>query len=157
MRSPVAEHHHANWWLGEIQSATLHATTPESDDRRRWASLAAVLLNKARQTGVLDDREVVTRKTNLSAALSHHGKPEDFHPSLRADLVVRESLDAVGMSASQAESTKWALRAEDVNVMRRLRRVRNIVAPTMHVADLVTDDELRQELAAWRDVLPQLP
>ncbi|GAB3423171.1 hypothetical protein GCM10027569_55680 [Flindersiella endophytica] len=41
--------------------------------------------------------------------------------------------------------------------MRRLRRVRNVVAPAVRLLDLVRDEELRRRLEEWRDMLPRLP
>jgi hypothetical protein len=149
----------ANWWLGLIQQAALRATSPDSaiEDRREWAGLAAVALDTASETGDLANREVVTRKANLSLVLSRYGRPAEFSASLRPDLVARECLALVEMSAEEAGATKWALRAEDVDIMRRLRRVRNVVAPAVQLAAQVEDERTKQDLAAWREVLPKLP
>jgi hypothetical protein len=149
----------ANWWLGVIQVATGRATRPDlpDADRSEWASLAAVALDTARDSGDLDAREVVYRKANLSVALSRYGSPESFSAALRPDLVVRDSLAEAGMSPSEAAATPWQLRAEDVDVMRRLRRVRNIVAPAVQLAAHVRDEQTKRELAAWSEVLPKLP
>jgi len=148
-----------NWWLGVIQVATGSATRPDlpDADRRQWASLAAVALDSARDSGDLEAREVVSRKANLTWALSRYGSPESFSPALRPDLVVRESLAEAGMSPEEAAATPWQLRAEDVDVMRRLRRVRNVIFPAVQLAAQVQDEQTKRELAAWSEVLPKLP
>lgn len=149
----------ANWWLGVVQHATGRATDPDmlDADRRQWAGMAAAALDTARDAGDLDVREVVTRKTKLSLALSRYGQPESYSPALRPELVVGDSLVVAGMTPEEAAATPWQLRPEDVDVMRRLRRVRNIVAPAVQLADHVQDEQAKRDLAAWRDVLPNLP
>ncbi|WP_406632381.1 hypothetical protein [Amycolatopsis sp. WGS_07] len=42
-------------------------------------------------------------------------------------------------------------------MMRKLRRVRILVVPALELAEQVEDEELRGELARWRDVVPTLP
>jgi hypothetical protein len=144
-----------NWWLGVIQHSGLHATHPGySPD---WARLAAVALDTARETGDLADQEIVTRQANLSHLLSRHTRPEDVHPSLRPDSIVRESLALAETTPAEAGATEWAPRAEDVAVMRRLRRARNVIVPALQLTDQIDDPGLRRQLAAWRDVVPNLP
>jgi hypothetical protein len=148
-----------NWWLGVIQVVSGRATNPDlpDADRSEWAGLAAVALDTARDAGDLDAHEVVYRKANLSLALTRYGSPQSFSPALRPDLVVRDSLAEAGMSSEEAAATPWQLRAEDIDIMRKLRRVRNIVAPAVQLAAHVEDEQTKRELAAWSEVLPKLP
>jgi hypothetical protein len=147
----------ANWWLGVIQYASFDATRPDGvspEDRRGWAVLAAVALEAASDTGDLAEPEVVTRLANLSEVLSRHGRPAEFHPTLRPDDVARRCLALAAMSPEEAGSTEWT---GNVDAMRKLRRVRNVVHHAVRLADEVEDEQLRQELVAWREVLPKLP
>lgn len=144
-----------NWWLGVVQHVTLAATgpaTPEAE-RRAWAELAVAALETALETGGLDAREVATREARLCLALA----PADRPQSLRPDQVARRCLTLAGISPAEVAATPWSLRAEDVPVMRKLRRVRILVVPALELAEQVEDDELRGELAEWRDIVPTLP
>ncbi|TVT43939.1 hypothetical protein FNH05_22015 [Amycolatopsis rhizosphaerae] len=149
----------ANWWLGLIQQATLRATDPEATEeaRRSWTVLAVTLLDTALESGGLADREVVTRKAKLSLALARHGRPEEFSAALRPGLVARECLALAEMTPDEAAATPWRPRAEDVEVMRRLRKVRNVVAPAVELAAYIEDESTKREVDAWRAVLPKLP
>jgi len=147
----------ANGWLGLIEPATLHATAPRSPDRPAWTRLTVAALETARMTGALTGREVAARMAHLCRALARYGAPEAYDPALRPDRVARACLDVTGMTAAQAAATPWRLRAADVAVMRDLRRVRNVVAPAVALADRIEDTGTRRELAAWRAVLPRLP
>lgn len=154
------ERDRANWWLGVIQYAAFGATglddvTPEV--RRGWATVAAVALEAAAETGDLAEPEVATRLADLSKGMSRYGRPEELHAALRPDDVARRCLAAAGMSPAEAGATEWAPRAEDVGIMRKLRKVRNVVHHAVQLADEVDDERLRRELAAWREVLPKLP
>jgi hypothetical protein len=151
--------HGTNWWLAIIGVAANNAVSPltPEEDRPQWAALAVVALDAARDLGDLDGREVVSRRTNLSLALSRYGPPESFSAALRPDAVAGASLAEAGMTPEEAASTPWQYRDEDIDVMRRLRRVRNVVYPAVQLADRVEDEQLRQTLAAWREVLPKLP
>lgn len=147
----------ANWWLGVIQYAASGATRPDGvspEDRRGRAVLAAVALEAASDTGDLAEPEVVTRLANLSKGLSRHGRPAEFHPTLRPDDVARRCLALAGMSPEKAGSTEWT---GDVDVMRKLRKVRNVVHHAVRLADEVEDEQLRRDLAVWHEVLPRLP
>ena len=152
LRSEQADR--ANWWLGVIQYAASGATRPDTEDRRVWAVLAAVALEAASDTGDLAEPEVVTRLANLATALSRHGRPAEFHPVLRPDDVARRCLALAAMAPEEAGSTEWK---GDVDAMRRLRKVRNVVHHAVRLADEVEDEQLGRELAAWREVLPKLP
>lgn len=148
-----------NWWLGLIEHATSRATASATTnaERRAWAGLAATELDLAAELADLSGREVASRKANLSFALSRYGPPAEFGPSLAPDAVARECLAVAAVSPEDAAGTEWQPRAEDVDVMRRLRHVRNVVAPAVQLAELVEDEALRAELDRWRNVLPRLP
>jgi hypothetical protein len=149
----------ANWWLGVVEPATLHATRPEcpEPERRAWTRLAVTALETARATGGLSGREVAARMAHLCRALARYGPPEGFAPELRPERVARACLSVAGMTAAEAAATPWRPRAEDVAAMRDLRRVRNVIAPAVQLAEHVDDRRTRDELAAWRDVLSRLP
>ncbi|MEV4052942.1 hypothetical protein AB0J55_17300 [Amycolatopsis sp. NPDC049688] len=145
----------ANWWLGVIEHVTLQATgpgTPEAE-RRAWAELAVAALAAALGTGGLDDREVATREARLCLALPAADRPD----RLRPDRVARNCLALVGSSPAEVAASRWSLRAEDVPVLRKLRRVRNLVVPALDLSAQVEDEELRRELAEWREIVPALP
>ncbi|SEP38666.1 hypothetical protein [Amycolatopsis saalfeldensis] len=152
LRPPAAD---TNWWLGVVQHVTLRATGPGTPDgeRRAWAELAVAALETALETGGLDGREVATREAGLSLALPAGVRPE----GLRPDRVARRCLDLAGMTPAEAAGTRWSLRAEDVPVMRRLRRVRIMVAPALALSSQLEDEELRRELDEWETVVPTLP
>lgn len=152
LRPPAAG---TNWWLGVIQHVTLRATgpgTPEGE-RRAWAELAVAALETALETGGLDGREVAAREAGLSLALPGGDRPE----SLRPDRVARRCLDLAGITPAEAAATRWSLRAEDVPVMRKLRRVRITVVPALALSSQIEDEELRRELDEWQAVVPTLP
>lgn len=154
------EHDRANWWLGVIQYAAFGATGPDgvaAEVRRGWATVAAVALEAAAETGDLAEPEVATRLADLSKGMSRYGSPEEVHAALRPDDVARRCLAAAGMSPEEAGSKEWTPRVEDVGIMRRLRKVRQVAHHAVQLADEVEDEQLRQELAAWREVLPKLP
>ncbi|MEU5692273.1 hypothetical protein [Actinosynnema sp. NPDC020468] len=143
------------WWLFVVQVC---AGGADEDGRAAgWARLTAVVLGAALDTGGLSADEVAVRRASLVAALAPCGPPEDVDPSLRTDDVVRECLRLTGTTAAEVAATPWALRAEDVPVLRRLRRVRTLVGAALWPADHVHDAGLRAELAGWRAVLPRLP
>lgn len=149
----------ANWWLYLIESTTLAAARPDQndEDRQQWASLATVMLDTALETEDLPNHEAIIRKANLSLTLSPYGRPDAFSPSLLPDVIVRDALAATGTSPQEAAAIKWALRAEDLDVMRTLRRARNLMTAAAQLATQVTDVHIKNELAAWQAVLPTLP
>ena len=152
LRPPAAD---TNWWLGVVQHVTLRATGPDTPDgeRRAWAELAVTVLETALETGGLDEREVATREAGLSLVLPAGARPE----SLRPDRVVRRCLDLAGLTPAEAAAASWSPCAEDVPVMRKLRRVRIVVVPALALSSQIQDDELRRELDEWQAVVPTLP
>ncbi|HEY2060529.1 MAG TPA: hypothetical protein VGH57_19325, partial [Amycolatopsis sp.] len=62
-----------------------------------------------------------------------------------------------GLTPAEAAATTWSLRAEDVPVMRKLRRVRIMVVPALALLSQIEDEELRRELDEWQAVVPSLP
>jgi hypothetical protein len=138
-------------WLGLIQTATLRATTAD-EARDEWARLAVSALETAREEGALEDREVRPREVNLFRTLD-----DPLGAGLVPDEVVAACLALAGMTPAEAGAVEWAHRAEDIDKMRTLRRVRNVVQPAVAIVDFVEDGELRRELEAWSEVLPRLP
>ncbi|GAB3576162.1 hypothetical protein GCM10027445_39820 [Amycolatopsis endophytica] len=138
-------------WLGLIQTATLRARTAD-EARAEWARLAVSALETAREEGALEDREVRPREANLFRTLD-----DPAGAGLDADEVVAACLALAGLTPAEADAVEWAYRAEDVDKMRTLRRVRNVVQPAVAIAGFVGREELRRELEAWREVLPRLP
>ncbi|RZS37512.1 hypothetical protein EV193_10567 [Herbihabitans rhizosphaerae] len=139
-----------NWWLGVIQSAT-HPATQDGPHRAHWARFVAAALATARATGELDEREVLVRQANLCLVLARDGRLEEIADTLRPDDAARDCLAYAASISDDPPAT------DKIEAMRRLRRIRNVMAPAVALVDHVTDDDLRDQLAGWTNVLPGLP
>jgi len=155
-----AQQERDNWWRGVIESATRMAVSSEKismQDRQAWVQLALTALDCAHDMNAVNKLEVAIQRANLSAALSRYGDPIEFNDSLKPDDVAQNCLACIDLSYEEAASKTVDWRAQNIEVIRSLRKIKNLVTPLVSLADKIEDEPTRLETQRWINLLPVLP
>ncbi|PJI95129.1 hypothetical protein [Luteimicrobium subarcticum] len=148
------------WWsVVELVTARMEDEFPGLPTGSRAAAAQAFdsVLDAAVAGGAIDGQERLVRRLNLTLALLRRIPPEPGSALVDPDEAVRTVLDALPMRAEEASDLASRWRTLDVQQIRALRRLKNVLSPGLAIAGLASANEARRRLEAWADVLPALP
>jgi hypothetical protein len=149
-----------NWFLQVIASVTGEATSNQDlrvQDRRSWVNLALVALECAHDLGAISREELAVRRNNMGLVLARFGSPREFSPTLAPERLATDSLDCIGLGYQQVAELAAGWRNLDVETIRRLRSIKNIVSPLAGLVGKIDDVDIRNDVARWVALLPILP
>jgi len=153
---PEAGEGRAAWWEGAILSAQQCAYQAVQDtDRWEFTRLALSITDEAIRQGVLSERDGLVRMANQLAFLV--AEADSATNPLDVDSVVVRCLDAIDVSYDDAmnESQDWpSLPADRIMA---LRVAKTLLTPCERLSGRVRNPGLRQRLATWLELLPNLP
>ncbi|MER7243307.1 hypothetical protein [Kribbella sp. NPDC000426] len=149
-----------NWWLGwvlvsggKIQSVVSSGDVPDTATLDRVVRV----LNAAANEGAVAADDVAIRLANLAGLIAKAGAVVGQPLELRPDVAARRCLQLIPQDIAQVElaATRW--RSLPIAEIRALRRVKNLVNPTIRLAPFLSDREFVDHVGKWNHVLPQLP
>jgi len=148
-------------WLAVVQLLTAGLTREAellpAAELNRGVEVLGTLLEQAEQIGDIDHDEVVIRRLNLAGVLRDRRGSDPDVVLLTPQQMYELFLGAVPFSLAQVREFPADWRTLDIDTMRRLRRVKNLLMPLLSSKPLLEEAGLRDEVSAWEEVLPRLP
>ncbi|ACU77441.1 conserved hypothetical protein [Catenulispora acidiphila DSM 44928] len=152
---------HGGDWLAIVQLLTARLTeeggTLTAEELNLGATALDVALDSAEQAGVIDRNEAAIRRLNLMSVLLRLRGPNPDVALLNPQRMYGLFSTAVPLSAAQIREVPPNWRALDVDTIRRLRLVKNLVVPLLGVKSILEQAGFADNLAVWEDALPRLP
>jgi hypothetical protein len=142
------------WLVGMLATRTVAESAdlrPEEWPAYSRANLYA--LRSAEIAGGIDHREYVMRRLNLTAALLDRVAPDREVEILSPEDAFALVLDNLPMSLEEAFRTAPQWRELEIDQIRRLRTVKNMLTPALAINARHNDTRI----SAWEPVLPMLP
>jgi hypothetical protein len=151
----------ASEWLGIVEVIAARLT----DESRglstgSWGVCSDALdhaLNAAVESGAISQTESVIRRLNLSLVLLQsvptNATISILNPHYQMDLLFQE----LSMSTEEARTLSIDWRRLEIEKIRRLRTLKNLLSPALALARHVYGDDLDERLKVWESVFPSLP
>lgn len=148
-------------WLAAVQLLTARLTQEaESLSAAQLNSGVEVLgglLDHAEQIGGIGHDEVVIRRLHLTAALFDRRGSDPDVALLDAQQMYELFLGAVPFTLAQVRGFPADWRTLDIDTMRRLRLVKNLLTPLLGAKSFLAEAGLGDEVSAWEEMMPRLP
>lgn len=152
---------HDGEWLAVVQLLTARLTQEaeslSTQDLNLGATALDVALDHAEQAGAIDRDESAIRRLNLTSALLRVCGPKPDAVLLNPQRMYDLFSEAVPLSPAQIRDLPEDWRALDIAGIRRLRLVKNLVAPLLGVRSILEQAGFADDLTAWEELLPRLP
>ncbi|PTM53258.1 hypothetical protein [Desmospora activa] len=148
-----------NWWLSIIQPVSTRISFFSSEPSKdAWARFAVTSIETAEEVGAISADEASIRLSNLSVVLTRaRFNPEKIDPALASKNIIHRALTCIDLTHAEASQKSRNWPEQPIETTRSLRRIKNLIRPVLPLVDHVHDEKLKQRLAQWRDLLPQLP
>jgi hypothetical protein len=165
----------AEEWRGVLEAVTLHATAMEpssastASDAAAGATEDAELppklrvaalenaLSSAVATGALSDQERIIRSLNAATLMIPRCAVDTDTEILNPRRQFRAVLDALPLTLTEARELSADWRTRDIEEIRKLRSVKNLIRPASALADVLPPEYRDGRISAWEELLVSLP
>jgi hypothetical protein len=144
-------------WLGVLYVFTRHLTeapTDVADDD--WADLARAY-DTALRMSPYHRFDAVAHRFNLISVLLRSLPPRTDVSLLDPDGAAHLLFEVLPMSREEAVRLSADWRREDIDDIRRLRWIKNMLTPLKRFSHLIADPELSTRVAEWIELRDRLP
>jgi hypothetical protein len=111
----------------------------------------------AEQVGAIDHRESVLRQMSITLLMLRSHPPDDDIEMLSPRGVLRLFDAELPLSMEEAKSRQVDWNNPDIDELRELRIVKQLVARAIEVRKYITDEARKSELDRWAEIHPRLP
>lgn len=148
-------------WLAAVQLLTARLTEEaeslSGQELNRGAAALDTALDRAEQAGDIDKNEGAIRRLNLASALIRLRGPDPDVVFLNPQRMYDLFTEATPLSTAQLRELPADWRTLDIADIRRLRVVKNLLAPLVGVAPIMAQAGFAEEVGVWEETLPLLP
>lgn len=148
-------------WLAAVQLLTARLTeeaeTLPGEELNRGAAALDVALDRAEQAGDMNRNEASIRRLNLASALLRLRGPNPDVVFLNPQRMYEVFSEAVPLSTAQMQDLPADWRTLDIDTIRRLRLVKNLLVPMVEVGPILAQAGFAEDVRVWEEALPLLP
>ncbi|MBB5868555.1 hypothetical protein F4553_001934 [Allocatelliglobosispora scoriae] len=147
-------------WLALVELVTAKMTDVVVHPDVDWRHLSDAYyrsLSMAKESGVLSDSDSVVRSLNLTSVLLRRAGAEESVRILNPKTAIELFFQYVPLTLVEARRLADDWRGIDMQYIRVLRVVKNLLTPTLRIRLFVGDEQVLSVLSDWEAVYLKLP